>query len=123
MTLLRMKLKNQSKETLKGNRRQKCCRGRRCTFIKAYRVHWKKSSRNKNIPKSEKKPNDSSTKTKSTKENIYSNPQAPKIGKKSSSRLKLVPEKLRNYFTEQDEEYFSSQETDDVFVARTPGKK
>ena len=34
---------------------------------------------------------------------------------KSSSRLKSVPEKLKNYLTEQDEEYFSSQENDDVF--------
>ena len=34
-----------------------------------------------------------------------------------SSRLKSVLEKVKNYFTEQDEEYFSSQETDDSFVA------
>ena len=41
----------------------------------------------------------------------------------SSSRLKLVPEKLKNYFTEQDEEYFSSQETDDFFVSGKFRKK
>ena len=39
----------------------------------------------------------------------------------SSSRSKSVPQKLKNYFTEQDEEYFSSQETDDVFVSRKSG--
>ena len=37
-----------------------------------------------------------------------------------SSRLKSVPERLKNYFTEQDEEYFSSQETDDVFFRENP---
>ena len=40
-----------------------------------------------------------------------------------SSRLKSVPERLENYFTEQDEEYFSSQETDDVFVSGKSRKK
>ena len=41
----------------------------------------------------------------------------------SSSQLKLVPEKLKNYVTEQDKEYFSSQETDDVFVSGESGKE
>ena len=41
----------------------------------------------------------------------------------SSCRLKLVPEKLKNYFTEQDEEYFSSQETDADFVLGKSRKK
>ena len=34
-----------------------------------------------------------------------------------SSRLKSVPEKLKNYFTEQDDGYFSSEEADNVFVS------
>ena len=74
----------------------------------------KKSGR-KNIPKPEEKPHKSSGKTKSSEEKINSDCRAPKMAKRSSSQLKLVPEKLKNYFTEQDEEYFSSQETDDFF--------
>ena len=35
---------------------------------------------------------------------------------RSSSRLNSVPEKLKIYFTRQDENYFSPDETDDVFV-------
>ena len=38
---------------------------------------------------------------------------------RSSSRLKSVPEKLKNYFAEQDDEYLRTEEADDVFV---PGK-
>ena len=38
---------------------------------------------------------------------------------RSSSRLKSVPEKLKIYFTGQDEEYLSSQETD-VFFQENP---
>ena len=45
------------------------------------------------------------------------------MAKSSSCRLKLVPDKLKNYFTEQDEEYFSSQGTDDDFVPRKSKKK
>ena len=60
---------------------------------------------------------ESSSKTKSTEEKINSNPKSPKMATRSSSRLKSVPDRLRNYFAEQDEEYFSSQETDDVFVS------
>ena len=78
----------------------------------------KKTSINKNF-KTRKKQQQSSSKTKSTEEKINSNPKASEMATRSSSRLKSVPERLKNYFTEQDEEYFSSQETDDVFV---PGK-
>ena len=35
------------------------------------------------------------------------------MAKNSNSWLKLVPDKLMNLLTEQDEDYFSSQETDD----------
>ena len=35
----------------------------------------------------------------------------------SSNQLKLVPEKLKSCLIEQDEEYSSSKETDDVFVS------
>ena len=56
-------------------------------------------------------------KQKSTEEKINTDPKAPKMSLKSSNQLKLVPEKLRNYFIEQDEGYFSSQETDDVIVS------
>ena len=37
---------------------------------------------------------------------------------KSSSQLKSVPGKRKKYFTEQYEEYFSSQETDDNFLRK-----
>ena len=37
------------------------------------------------------------------------------MAKRSSSRLKSVTEKLKNYFTEQDNEYFSSEGADDCF--------
>ena len=48
--------------------------------------------------------------------------KAPKMATRSSSRSKSAPEKITKYFTEQDEEYFSSQETDDVFVSGKPRK-
>ena len=42
------------------------------------------------IPKPEKKQQESSSKTKSTEEKINSNPKAPKMATRSSSRLKSV---------------------------------
>ena len=42
---------------------------------------------------------------------------------RSSSRLQLVPEKLKNYSTEQDEDNFSSQKTDDIFGFRKTWKE
>ena len=56
----------------------------------------KKSAETK-IPKTEKKPQKSSCKTKSTEEKINSDPKAPKTATRSSSRLKSVPEKLKNF--------------------------
>ena len=41
---------------------------------------------------------------------------AIKMATKSGSRLKSVPDKIKNYYTEQDEKYFRIQETDYVFV-------
>ena len=94
------------------------------TSSKAAEYTEKKSAETK-IPKPEKKQQESSSKTKSTeeKEKVNSNPKAPKMATRSSSRLKLGPERLKNYFTEQDEEYFSGQETDDVFVSGKSRKK
>ena len=100
----------------------KFCRGGRCNFLKTYRVHWKKAAETK-IPKPEKKPLESSNKTKSTEEKINSDPKAPKKATGSSSRLRSVPEKLKYYFTEKDEEYSSSQETDYVCVSGKSRKK
>ena len=45
------------------------------------------------------------------------------MAKRSSSRLKSVPKKLKKYFTEQGDEYFSSEEADDVFVSGKFRKK
>ena len=46
--------------------------------------------------------------------------KALKLAKCSSIRLKLVPAKSKNFFTEQNENFCSSQQTDDVLVS---GKK
>ena len=105
-----MKLKNQSKKPLKGKREEVQL------HQKLQSTPEKKPAETK-IPKPEKKQQESSSKTRSNEEKINSNPKAPKMAKRSSSRLQSVPERLRNYFTEPDEEYFSSQETDDVFVS------
>ena len=90
-------------------------RGRRCNFIRNYRVHWKKAAESK-CPKPEKNLRSLVVKN-STEEKINSDRMAPKMTAKSSSRLKSVPEKLKNYFFEQDEVYFSSQETGDVLLS------
>ena len=85
MTRLRMKLKNQSKKPLKGKRRQKCCRGRRCNFLKPTEYTGKKAAETE-IPKQEKEPQESSNETKRTDEKINSNNKAPKLATRSSSR-------------------------------------
>ena len=110
-------------ETPKGQEKaQNVPEGGAATLSKATEYTEKKPAQTK-IRKPEKKQQESSSKTKSTEEKINSNPKAPKMAARSSSRLKLVPEKLKNYFTEQDEEYFSSQETDDVFISGKSRKK
>ena len=69
------------------------------------------------------KTHESISTTKSTEKKINIDPKAPQIATRSSSRLKSLSEKLQNYFTDQDEEYFISQETDDVFVSSKSRKK
>ena len=101
--------KESEQETSKGQEKaQNVPEGGGDTSSKAREYTEKKPAETK-IPKPEKKQQESSTKTKSTEEWINSNPKAPKMATRSSSRLKLVPERLKNYFTEQDEEYSSSQ--------------
>ena len=115
--------KESEQETCEGQEKaQNVPEGGGATSSKATEYTEKKTSRNKNS-KSRKKQQESSSKTKSTEESINSNPKAPKMATRSSIRLKLVPERLNNYFTEQDEEYFSSQETDLVFVSGKSRKK
>ena len=75
------------------------------------------------FPKPEKKQQESSSKRKSIEEKINSNLKAPKMATRSSSRLKSVPEGLKSFFTELYEEYFSSQQSDDVFVSGKSRKK
>ena len=117
---------NETKESkqkiLEGKKRQTKCRGRRCNFFKTTEYTGKEVAETKN-QKTEKKPQESSSKTKTTEENTNSDPKAPKMAKKSRSRLKSVSDILKNCFTEQDEEYFISQETDDVFVSGKSRKK
>ena len=115
--------KESEQETSKGQEEaQNVPEGGGATSSKATKYTEKKPAETK-IPKPEKKQQESSSKTKSIEEKINSNPKAPKMATRSSSRLKSVPERLKNYFTEQDEEYFSSQETDDVFVSGKSRKK
>ena len=115
--------KQSEQETSKGQEKaQTVPKGRGATSSKATEYTEKKPAETK-FPKPEKKQQESSSKTKSTEEKIKSNPKATKMTTRSSSRLKSVPKRLKNYFTEQDEEYFSSQETDDVFVSGNSRKK
>ena len=115
--------KESEQETSKGKEKaQNVPEGGGATSSKATEYTEKKSAETK-IPKPEQKQQDSSSKTKSTEEKVNSNARAPKMATRSSSRLKSVPERLKNYFTEQDEEYFSSQETDNVFVSGKSRKK
>ena len=53
------------------------------------------------FPKPGKKPQESSSKTKSTEEKNNNGPKAPKMATRSSSQLKSASEKLKNYFTDQ----------------------
>ena len=64
-----MKLKNPSKKLLKGKRRQNLLPRKEVHFFKIYRVQWKKAAETK-TPKPEKKPQEPSSKTKSTEEKI-----------------------------------------------------
>ena len=115
--------KESEQENSKGQEKaQNVPEGGGATSSKATEYTGKKPAETK-IPKPEKKQQESSSKTKSTEEKINSNPKAPKMATRSSSRLKSVPERLKNYFTEQNDEYFSSQETDDVFVSGKFRKK
>ena len=115
MTGLRMKLKNQSKKPLKCKRMQINLPSDEMQLLRNLQSTLKKSGRNK-ISKTKKS-------TKSTEEKINSAPKAPKMATRSGSQLKSVPEKLKNFFTQQDEKYFSGQETDDVSVSGKFRKK
>ena len=90
--------------------------------MKTCRLHWKKTAETK-IPKTKRNPQESSSKTIIPEEKIDGDPKETKMATRFSSRLKSVPEKLKNSFTEQDEEYFSSQETDEDFFSEKFGKK
>ena len=114
MKRLRKKLKDQSKKFLKDKRRQKSLPREEVQLHQNLLSTPEKTRRNKN---SKNRKKESSSKSKSTEENINSDPKAPKMSIRSRRRLKSVFENLKNYFTEQDEEYFSIQETDDVFVS------
>ena len=68
-----------------------------------------KKQRKQRFPNPENKPQEGSSNTKSTEEKINGDPKAPNMATSSSSRLELVPEKLKNYFSEPDEHYLSSR--------------
>ena len=79
MTCLRMKLKNQSKKTLKRKRRHKMLPWEEVQLHQNVQSTLEKKAAETKIPKPEKKPQESSSKTKSTKEKINSDPRAPKM--------------------------------------------
>ena len=118
-----MKRKNQSRKPRKGKRRQKMLAREEVQLLQNLQNTLEKKSAETKIPKPEEKPQASSSKTKNTEEKFNSDPKAPKMATTSSRRLQPVPEKLMNYVTEQDEEYFSCRETDDVFVSGKSRKK
>ena len=95
MTRLRMKLQNQSKKPLKGKKREEV------QLLQHLQNALEKCSTNENS-RIRKKPQESRNKTKSNEEKNNCDPKAPKQATRSSSQKKSVPEKLKNYFTEQD---------------------
>ena len=110
-------------ETSKGQEKtNNLDEGGGATFSKRTEYTGKKAAEAK-IEKQEKKLQEASSKTKSTEEKVNSDAKAPKRATRSSSQLISLPMKLRNYFTGQDEEYFTNQETDDVFVSEKYRKK
>ena len=114
--------KESEEETSKGQEKeQNVAEGGGATSSKPTEYTGKKQQKQKF--QNQKKPQEFSSKTKSSEEKINSDRKAPKMATRSSSRLNSVPEKLKIYFTEQDEEDFSSQETDDVFVSGRSRKK
>ena len=78
MKRLRMKLKNQSKKHLKGKRRHKTFPREEVQLHQKLQSTLKKKPAETNIPKPEKKQQESSSKTKSTEEKINSNPRHQK---------------------------------------------
>ena len=117
MTRQRMKLQNQTKKPLKGKRRHKILPREEVQLHRNLRSTLGKKQQKQKFQNQKKRPQKFSSKTKNTDENINSDPKEPKMATRSSSPLKSVPEKSKIYITEQHEEYFSSQETDDVFVS------
>ena len=123
MTRFKNETQESEQETLKGQEKaNKVAEGRGESSSEPKEKAGRKSAQTK-IPKAEKKPPEGSSKTKSTEEEVNSEPKVPKMATRSSSQLKLVPEKIKNYFSEQDNEYFSSEEADDVFVSGKFRKK
>ena len=78
MTRLKMKLKNQSRKPLKGKRRQKMLPRKEVQLLQKPTEYTGRKTAETTIPKSGKKPQDSSTITKSTEEKINNDPKAPK---------------------------------------------
>ena len=116
MTRLRTKHKKLELETLKDKKRQKLPR-EELKLLRNLKSRLAKKKAETKIPKPQKKPQEASSKTKSTEKKINSDPKAPQIVTKSSNQLKRLLEKLMKIFSLQDGECFSSQKTDDVFVS------
>ena len=93
-----MKLWNQSKKPLNGKRRQKMLPREKVQFLQNLQSTLEKKKQKQKFQK-QKRSQKSSSKTKSTEEKVSSDPKAPNMATSSSSRLKSVPEKLKNYFT------------------------
>ena len=96
MKRLRMKLMNLSKKPLMGKRRQRKLLRDEVKLVRNLKKYAGKKAAETKIPKQEKRPQESDCKTQSTEEKTNCDPKAPKMATWSSSRLKPVPEKLRN---------------------------
>ena len=84
--------KESEQETSKGKEKANNVAEGGCAASSKPTEYTEKNSRNK-IQKPEKKPQESTSKTKSTEEKINTDCKAPKMANRSSSRLKLVPER------------------------------
>ena len=101
MTRLRMKIKNKSKKPLKGKGRQRKSPRNEMQVLRKLQSTLKKTAETK-IPKPEKKCHRNLViKQKVMKKRRIVIRGTKKKATRFSSRLKLMPEKLKNYYTEQ----------------------
>ena len=114
--------KESKQETFKGQEMAKNVAERRCATSSKHTEYTGKNQQTQKF-QNQKKSHRNLVVKQSTEEKINSDPRALKKSTRSSSLFKLVPEKLKNYVKEQDEEYFSGEEANDGFVSGESSKK